>query len=162
MHLLKTRANFNTVIKRYPGQSADFINESNKFNLKATDTPLLVNQIVKDAEYPNFYKLTLIEPIKGFYDWYAFVEHVEIMDPPSNWIVAKDPTVIKQRPANSLDDDEKFNFPIKSQPLLANWVRLEGNYYEFELAEPVNGVRNWFAFAAHVEVEGKPLLVPVN
>ncbi|MEL7141444.1 MAG: hypothetical protein AAGL08_04405 [Cyanobacteria bacterium J06573_11] len=162
MHLLKARANFSTTLKRFPGQNANDVHPDHKFNLKSTDNPLLIKQIATDTEFSNFYKLSLREPIKGFYDWYAFIEHVEILEPPSNWIVAKDPTVIKQRPTDILDDDEKFNFPIKSQPLLANWVQLEGNYYKFELTEPVNGVRNWFAFAAHVEVEGKPLLVPAN
>lgn len=162
MHLLKARANFSTFLKRYPGQNANDVRPDYKFNLKSTDIPLLVNQIGEDAEFSNFYKLTLIEPLKGFYDWYAFIEHVEILEPPNNWILAKDPTVIKQRPVNNLGDNEKFNFPIKSQPLLANWVKLEDNYYKFELTEPVNGVRNWFAFADHVEVEGKPLLVPVG
>lgn len=161
MHLLK--ADKPTVIKRYPGREPGF----ESFNLSPKDVPLLVRRMEIDPENTSFYKIELREPIKGLFNWFAFAEHVIKRDAPDNWILATDPTAVKRRPVGSdqLKDEEKFNMPAKAQPLLANWVRQEGNHFEFELIEDYKaiesykGVSNWFIFVNHAEVEGKPLLV---
>ncbi len=159
MDLLK--ATLPTVIKTMPSVDGEFFRDNEKFNLKPEDAPLLVRSIEIDASSPSFFKFQLREPMKGVFQWFAFIQHVEKQLPPSNWIMATTSTVVKRSPADAdtLDDDEKFNLPLKAQPLLANWVKDQGKHYEIELMIPHNGVRNWFVFKKHVTVEGSPLLV---
>lgn len=159
MHLLK--ATLPTVIKIVPSQDGGRFGDNEKFNLKPEDLPLLVRSIKIDESNPSFFKFQLKEPINGYYEWFAFKAHVKQQSPPGNWIMATASTVVKRSIADTddLDDQDKFNMPLKAQPLLANWVKDRGKHYEIELMTPHNGFRNWFVFKGHVKVEGSPLLV---
>jgi hypothetical protein len=145
----------------WPSPTSEGVPDEYKFNLKPQDLPLLARSIAKDEFNPSFYKVQLKEPINGFYEWYAFIDHVEQRNPPNNWIVTTESTKIKRKPISSdeLEDSDKFVMPFQAQPLLANWVKDRGTHYEFELLTPHNEISNWFAFKKHVKVEGSPLLV---
>jgi hypothetical protein len=166
MHLLK--AIKPTILKAtdigWPSPDAANLPESHKFNLKPQDLSLLVSSMQRDALHPSYWKVQLKEPINGFYEWFAFADHVEQRNPPNNWIATTESTKIKRKPtsADKLKDSDKFDMPFQAQPLLANWVKDGGTHYEFELLTPYNGISNWFAFKDHVEVGGKSLLVSAN
>jgi hypothetical protein len=161
MHLLKARVP--TVIKFLPATDGESFDDNQKFNLKPEDAPLLVRSIEISKSHPSFFEIELREPMNGFFQWFAFIAHVEKQFPSSNWIMATTSTIVKRRPvdADTLDDDEKFKMPIKAQPLLANWVkdRQRQKHFEVDLMIPHNGLRRWFVFKEHVAVEGSPLRV---
>ena len=67
------KAEKNTVIKRFP-ISGEQLDDANKFNFMQNDQPLQVNWIRQVDN--KHYELELTHAEKGFYKWFAFVDHV--------------------------------------------------------------------------------------
>ncbi|NEP20329.1 MAG: hypothetical protein F6J97_26195 [Leptolyngbya sp. SIO4C1] len=145
---------------------------SDDINFRPGETPLLIRRADRHRQFnpslnrdedTSFFEIELVKPIKGFYNWVVFEDHTAIEDAPNNYIIATNSTIVKLRPVDhaQLKEDEKFQFLPEHQPLLANWVAgAENKHVRFELMQPRNGIRNWFAFSEHIEVHGQPIMSP--
>jgi uncharacterized protein YvpB len=106
---LAIRATRNTIFKTRPLQSS-YLNASEQFPVAGGQTLALTDY---EADHRRHYRIVLENPVGGHYIWYAFEEHIEILENRA----PVPPPVEKARSV-------RLNVPYKSQ--LDNWYNPSG------------------------------------
>jgi hypothetical protein len=80
-------------------------------------------------------------------------------------LTARVNTIVKSHPINSSSPDRPdgfvaFNLP-EGESIEYRWIRnAKNNHFMFELAQPVQGRFNWYAFKDHVQTSNNTLVIP--
>jgi hypothetical protein len=72
-------AKVETDIKQFPVADSDNLNSSQKFPLLAGDK-LDIESYEDDPSFNNHYKIKLKISEKGFIFWYAFIDHIDVIE----------------------------------------------------------------------------------